>query len=107
MSEIYKSLQDAVFATVVLEAQELKDQVERAKSLDIAISHPLKCEKTWRQKLQLLQIAHAINPTSLLQSCPQNQSTVTSLWRFLEQAPLVRPPRIACTCFFVAVLLEN
>jgi hypothetical protein len=43
MSVLYQSLRDAVF--VALEAQELKDQVERAKSLDIAIRHPLKCEK--------------------------------------------------------------
>ena len=43
MSELYQSLRDAVF--VALEAQELKDKVERAKSLDIAIRHPLKCEK--------------------------------------------------------------
>jgi hypothetical protein len=43
MSELYQSLRDAVF--VALEAQEVKDQVERAKSLDIAIRHPLKWEK--------------------------------------------------------------
>jgi len=43
MSELYQSLRDAVF--VALEARELKDQVERAKSLDIALRHPLKCEE--------------------------------------------------------------
>ena len=43
MSELYQSLRDAVF--VALEAQELKDKVERAKSLDISIRHPLQCEK--------------------------------------------------------------
>ena len=43
MSELYQSLRDAVF--VALEARVLKDQVERAKSLDIALRHPLKCEE--------------------------------------------------------------
>ena len=43
MSELYQSMRNAVFAA--LETREHKDQEERAKSLDIALRHPLKCEE--------------------------------------------------------------
>jgi hypothetical protein len=49
MSELYQSMRDAVF--VALEARELKDQEERAKSLDIALRHPLQCEEQVGQEL--------------------------------------------------------
>ena len=60
MSELYQSLRDAVL--VALEVRELKDQEERAKSLDIALRHPLKCEE---QVAQMSSSPASPEPTRL------------------------------------------
>jgi hypothetical protein len=60
MSKLYQSLRSAVF--MALEARELKDQEERAKSLDIALRHPLKCEE---QVAQMSSSPASPEPTRL------------------------------------------
>jgi hypothetical protein len=80
MSELYQSLRDAVL--VALEARELKDQEERAKSLDIALRHPLKCEE---QVAQMSSSPASPEPTRL---SPTLQDTASA-----KATPAISPQK--------------
>ena len=67
---------------VALEARELKDQEERAKSLDIALRHPLKCEE---QVAQMSSSPASPEPTRL---SPTLQDTASA-----KATPAISPQK--------------